>query len=399
MRRPDALLILCLALAAGIYSYQGSLLLGPGLLKWSSDSLWFEADVPRHFSNMTDRSSFHNRNKVHPLSSLATYTPVFALRLLFGSSPATAARLVIAGAAGLWISLLYTLFRVLDHPRLDALAFTVLAASSASSIFWLPVPETYLFGSVTILLTLLVAALAERRALSAVPYVLASAASLSFTVTNWMFGLLLAGTVHSWRKALRISLMALVLVASLWPVQKLVFRSSGLFLDIRGETKFLALEGWSGALSSLRAATVHSMVMPEISQIEKPEHPGRLVLSIQESEAGSRRPFGAIAAGLWLALLGIGLWELFRQKSHRAFRWVLGLGLCGQLTLHTLYGDETFLYALHYGPLLVILASLAARGPLRHWALLVSASLILFAVLNNLSAFFEAATALHKLSA
>jgi len=50
---------------------------------------------------------------------------------------------------------------------------------------------------------------------------------------------------------------------------------------------------------------------------------------------------------------------LFSTRKHLRLRVVLGLTILGQLALHTVYGNETFLYTLNFLPLLVVLAALS----------------------------------------
>src|ERR1700709_2350829 len=70
---------------------------------------------------------------------------------------------------------------------------------------------------------------------------------------------------------------------------------------------------------------------------------------------------------------------------------VLLLTLAGQIALHLVYGEETFLYGLHFVPLLIALAALSTTtkaGKLAPWAALALAG---FALANNLSVFNDAA--------
>ena len=69
---------------------------------------------------------------------------------------------------------------------------------------------------------------------------------------------------------------------------------------------------------------------------------------------------------------------------------VLGLTLLGQLVLHVLYGPETFLYSLHFGPLLVILTALTTFSRLRILCLALSVLITVTAGVNNVLAFRKA---------
>ncbi len=94
--------------------------------------------------------------------------------------------------------------------------------------------------------------------------------------------------------------------------------------------------------------------------------------------------------GIWIILLGLGLWALFGRKPRSRFGTVLALTLLGQFGLHLLYGDEAFLYALHFGPLLVVLAALSTLTRARLMALVLAGALTLVAGANNVSKFRQA---------
>jgi hypothetical protein len=77
-------------------------------------------------------------------------------------------------------------------------------------------------------------------------------------------------------------------------------------------------------------------------------------------------------------------------------RVVLACTLAGQVLLHMIYGEETFLYALHFAPLLVLAAALAAAATAWRRTILVLAVALAFAAgVNNAS---QVATALRFFS-
>ena len=103
----------------------------------------------------------------------------------------------------------------------------------------------------------------------------------------------------------------------------------------------------------------------------------------QASSPGSGSFWGACAVGLWIALLGLGLWGFFSSKKHTKFRIVLGFSLLGQLALHLVYGNETFLYSLHFLPLLIILAAFSVLTSTRLIALILAGILVICTGINN----------------
>jgi hypothetical protein len=376
----DLLLLVVIAGIGGFLSYQGARLIDP--LIFYIDDVWFESDMPRVFSNMLFWGADHSRTQVHPLFSLVAFPPVYVLRTALGIAPFAAIRIVIATVASLWMGALFVLLRLVGCRRFDATLFSLLAASSAAAMFWFVVPETYSFGSLSLLLALDFVALTQYRKFSSWWYVAVSALTLSFTTTNWMAGILATIVNHPWKRSLQITVKTFCLVSLLWAVQKVIFPSAKFFLGIRQEKQFILKPESGGALQVFKNFVSHTMVMPTINVIEK-FTPTEKVLSIQSSAPGSGSFWGILAVVLWPVLLGLGLWGLFSIRQHSQLRSVLALTLLGQLALHTLYGDETFLYSLHFAPLLVVLAALSTLTLARPLALVLAGILVLSAGINN----------------
>ncbi len=146
----DMCVVLGLAIVAAVLSYGAS-----ALIAFNAWDLWFEANLPRNYSNMVALDSDQSRSNLHPLFSLLVYPPTTLLRKTFGFAPIVAVRLVLALTASLWVTLLYLILRTTGCGRLDAGLLSVLGLTSAAAIFWLPVPETYALGSCSLLLALL----------------------------------------------------------------------------------------------------------------------------------------------------------------------------------------------------------------------------------------------------
>ncbi|MDP8963869.1 MAG: hypothetical protein M3O33_07755 [Cyanobacteriota bacterium] len=393
----DILLAVALAAVAGFTSYQGAQLINPVIVDAQSNDVWFEADVPRVFANMTDRNSDNYRTKVHPLFTLITFPIVFVIKRALNLNQITAVHIVIATVAFLWLGTLFIVLRLIGCNRFDAALFSILAATSAAAMFWFTVPETYSFGSLTFLLALGVVALAQYQKLSPLWYTIASALTLSFTVTNWMAGLLATIATHPRKRCLWISVQAFCVVSVLWGIQRLIFPSSKFPFASREEKNYILMPEAGGPLQVLKSFLCHTMVMPAIDVVSdryKPPHWS--IMTTQASIPGSGSLWGTIAVVLWTALLGLGLWGLFSVKQHPKLRLVLGLTLLGQLLLHTLYGSETFLYALHLAPLLVVLAAFSLLTRARPLALVLAAMLVLTAGVNNSLQFKKATDFVQK---
>lgn len=377
----DILIMVALALAAAIALTYATRLINPIL--YQIQNVWFEADIERVFENMTDRGGNHYRTKVHPLFSLVAFPLVYLFKLA-GLKNIGAVNAVILGVACLWISSQYILFRLIGLRRFDSTLFSILGATSAAAIFWFTVPETYSFGALTILWALIFTAITEQRQVSQFWYVVVSALTLSFTITNWLIGILTTAVNHPWKRAFQITVNAFSLVVILWSVQKVIFQTAEFFLGDREEKKYLLLSGSGGPLQVLKSFVSHTMVMPALNIVsDKYKQAHWPILATQTSAPGSGSIWGVVAVVLWTALLGLGLWGFFTTKKHFKLRLVLGIVLLGQLALHTVYGDETFLYALHFLPLLLLLATFSLLTPARPVGLALAGALIVCAGINN----------------
>ncbi|MBI3909977.1 MAG: hypothetical protein HY320_03475, partial [Armatimonadetes bacterium] len=152
----DGLLLATLALLASIASLYGAWRLHPIILDPETTDIWFDADCAQLFEGLISRWSADHRAIAHPLFYLVAGLPVRALWWGFGLEPVAAARVVIAAVAGLSMGTLFALLRLIGCRRLDAVVFSLLGAVSACAVFWFTMVETYPFGSLTILLALLV---------------------------------------------------------------------------------------------------------------------------------------------------------------------------------------------------------------------------------------------------
>jgi hypothetical protein len=392
----DILLVAVLATVVGYASYQGAQLINPEIiLNLRTQDTWFDGDITRVFTDMAIFEADHGRSDVHPLFSLVTMPFVYLVKSARSLEPITAVRIVLAAFTSLWFSLLFILLRLIGCRRFDATLFSLLAAISAASMFWFTIPETYLFGSLSLLMALVLVALAQYFPLSELWYVLVSAMTLGITVTNWMAGILATIVNHRWKQSLLITLKALGLVTVLVILQKLIFPAfNARFLIPSRTVNYELSDGITSAarmpLISIKCLIFDTIVMPAINLAKNSETPEWPFMTVQLSPPGSGNLWAGIAVVLWIALLSLGVWGLFSIKKHLQLRLALGLTLVGQLTLHLLYGDEIFLYSLHFLPLLVVLAALSTLTRARLLALILAGALVLSAGANNSWQFSQA---------
>lgn len=360
-----------------------------------ASNVWFQADVSRVYDNMTRRRSNHYRTKVHPIFSIATNPPVKLLKKA-GLDKERAVRTLMAGAAGLWLAILYGVLRAFGLRRPDAVVFAGLAAVSSSAVFWSTVPETYIFGSTTLLLLMGFAAYASTRKFASGWFVGFSALSLSMTVTNWMAGLLVTWLNNPWRRSVRITLDAFLLITLVWALQHAFFPGTEFFLLSLEERNYMLVEAAGGLAEKLTGFFFHPMVMPLVPILDNPSQPAWPLFSIQFAPIGSTGALGWAMTLLWIGLLAFGIRALLSRGALDKPRIALGLLVFGQLALHLVYGEETFLYSLHWLPLLVIVAGIGTLGPQRWAVLAAGAVLAVGAGVNNVGQFARVTSELSR---
>jgi len=358
---------------------------------------WFESDCARVFYNMTDPHSRQSRTAVHPLFPLLAHPPAALLMGVVGLSADAAVRGVLAAVAALCAAAFFVLLRRVGCRRGDAALLTLLLGSSSAAVFWCTVPETYPFGLLTILVALIAVATAERGAVSPAWYVAASALTLSVTVTNWMVGIAAAFVGLRWRRAVAVTVAALCVVAALSAAQSGLFRGVRFFPVPQEEARHAFTAESGGPAGVLQSFLFHGMVLPELGV--RRHASGELVLTVQASRPGSSSLVGAACVAVWGALLAVGFWAFLSAKGHGPVRLVVGVSLLGQLLLHLAYGEETFLYALHFVPLLLVVVAFGALTRVRRLVLGLAVALVVLAAINNGVQFGRAVSPFARASA
>jgi hypothetical protein len=397
--RIDILIGFSLSIAIAIATYFGTYQIpDPIFTDFYAQDVWFGSDIPTVFGNITSFNSDFGRNNKHPLFPLFVFPLVFAIGKLFHLDPLSAVRVVVVGVAVVWICSLYALFRLMGCYRLDATLFSLLGGVSAASIFWLVIPESFSFGSLTILLGLVFIVLTQYRPFSSIWYVALNLMTVSITITNWMVGILATLVNHRWRKVLQIIGGSLLLATGLWILQRIVFTNSGFPFQpgtFIGEKKFMSAPASGGILAVMSSFFYQTMVMPATQLLDSPIRPDWVKLDTNTLNPASGGFWGTIAIFAWTGLLCLGLWGFFSTKQHSKLRIVLGLTLVAQLLMHSVYGvEETFIYSLHFVPLLLTLAAFSLLTPLRPLSLVLATILIFSAGTNNKAQFNAIASAL-----
>ena len=373
---------------------------GAAVARWGDSTVhlsiggrWFQSDGWRVFDDLINFRANHYRDQVHPLFSLLGEAGTAIVRVVSGLDPLRTIRVFNGVCYVAWCGLLYATVRLAGCRIVDALLVVVAAVVSAGALFWFIVPETYVPGTVSILLCLFLVATGAARDRS---LVLAAAGSLSFTVTNWIAGLAALAASRTVGRSVILAAASLALVIGGWGVGKAIFPQPGpLFLlpgTVNSESQFIADKEAGGPRQRAAGIFVSPMVAPSLAELA-PEPTGPL-LSVQAtavSDWSARHPLFLAAGALWLAMLGASLALVVRRRDPLAV--ALLLTLAGQAALHMVYGDETFLYALHFVPIYAVLlgAGLGARAP----RLFRPACVLLIALLgwNNLARLDQAAHA------
>jgi hypothetical protein len=394
----DGATLIALALIAALASQAGYERVNPDVTSWANSNYWFDSDAPLVFGNLTNQTSRygdHANTRRHPAFVLLGHGATKIVSGLTGAPERVAVGGALAGSAALAAALLFALLRTLGLRRRDATLFTLTGGLSAASLFWFSVPETYPFAVSTILAALLLVARADQgRTPNAITATVVAAATLAVTSTNWTFGLLMLFAIFPWRRASLLSALSLGAVVASWGIQREIAPSATFFLGLaEQDTRFFFHPEARGPAAIVRGFFSHAMVMPGL--LSTPSGG----LSVQAAAIGSAGPVSAIGAGVWLALLGYGGCEALRMRRSTRFVQVLGAATGMQLALHLVFGRETFLYTLHFAPLLILIAATGATARHRDAVAVATAGLCVLLAWNNIPRFTGAADRLKQRAA
>jgi len=328
---------------------------------------FFGADIPRVYQNMTDRWSDFERTKVHPLFPLFVTTPNYALKRILDIDIKTASHVLLSLNSFFWTALLLVILQKITQRIPDAVLLTGFCACTAASVFWLATPETFSFGSTTLLLPLLLLVYPQF-AKSSVAQVLAGVVSASMVITNYMASFVAACATLSYRRMLSVALHVLAVLTLLWGIQNMIYPGTVFFLNTRGESRYLNKQGFQNTtqiflLDSFTPSGIDRTVNPAHLLIPSIESPITVGLA-QVRNMGTNNTVVTIL--LWIAclvLVALGVWQwLHTDDWMKTFGASVMLILFGQFVLHQIYSNETFLYSLHWMPFLVIVISFACRS-------------------------------------
>jgi hypothetical protein len=395
-RQRDGLTILILALVAAAGSWLvSSMAVSAGAFPGRADSgyndVWFDSDTKDALLRLTVTGEEITAER-HPMEGLMMRAPVRVLmQLAPGLGGVWILRLLLAAAALLWITSIYGCLRLAGCQWIDATLFSMLGLSSATFMFWFAVPDYFVFSAVSAMPAMLLVAWAGRAPSREWPALAAGVLSASITVTNAMFGVAAIAIAHQRPRAVQIVVNGFCVLVLLWHVQRAIYPDVESPLADTGYQAFLLLPDGYHPWGPLSAFVSHSMVMPQVQVA-----PTRTVLdayaddyrvypqlTVQPSWPGSTGLLGLLALAAWLGILTFGSIGLWRGAVLPAWRNFLVLVTAGQLSLHLLFTAETFLYAPHYLPLLIMIGAAGTLGGYRRQVRALAAILLLSVTINN----------------
>jgi hypothetical protein len=393
----DLFIIIILFACAFTASYKGGNQISYKALV-DENNVWFQADTARVYSNLTDRGSNHYRTSVHPLFSLAT-NPIITILNKAGLEKQTAVKLFNATLSSLWLVMFYFILRLLNLRKIDAFQFTLLASVSSSLLFWGAVPETFMLGSLSILVVTAFTIASNKYIFKYPWFILISATSMVATVTNWMAGIIATFVNFDLKRGIRISFDALIILTLLSAIQHYLYPSSSFFLFFGGETRYIMLEEAGSWMDKLRVFFFSSIIMPDILINYNESAPEWPALSIQLSKLGSVLDLRNFLNIVWAGIFCLGSYALVKWNENKKAKMFIMLFLAGQLVLHIFYGDETFLYSMHWVPFLIIIAAMGVQGRFKNTVRVLTLILIVGAGFNNIQQFIQAKSIVDKSAA
>lgn len=384
------------------------------MTQWSKVDVWFNADIPRVFSNLTILEHGHGGTYKHPLFSILLYPIVNGVNVIVDNIMLSV-RIVLSLNAGLFFFLLNHLLRQRVTSLVDRTLILLLTMSSSAFIFWFSVPETFAFGATTILLSLCLINTRKRGGLyGSIVDVVLCAASLTMTITNWIVGIFsvafrygVFGKLYTWahspvrqyfrlyniiKEPTTIIIMSAGVVLIFAFLQDYIFGGAGMFINVfslYGETKFFA-----GLSVSEMAERIFNLFISPVVFGTQYSHELTAIPNLAPARIGvevSNLTFNSVSQTIaitgWVAAFFIGVCVNANSLKKDILLITSVVSLLVFTVLHLIYGSSYFLYVAHFLPLLMIICGNEAQGKYRlFWRSSVSIAII-FSLIYNLSEF------------
>ncbi|MEM8668645.1 MAG: hypothetical protein AAGG48_14085 [Planctomycetota bacterium] len=360
---------------------------------------YFGADFPRAFQDLTTRWTKYGGSTKHPMFCLLSL-PSFALQKALSFSAWQAVRALLAVNSFVLTGLLFVLCKQVSGRNLDALLLSLLFLSTGAAVFWLPVPETYAFGATTVVLPLTLL-LSRRLSESYFAHVASYIVAISVTLTNVVSAIVVAWLQFGTKKTISISIHAAGVLYVVMSIQTLVIPSSGFIAanEILNQTE--RYKNRQSLLTNVRHFFLTS-VSPgqiELGIVDPTERRPQAWPCVDIDQSRSSETLKAVTAqsrmvqlgqyGVWLVLL-IGSFVIFLSSEEKS-RLVTAcyLLLVAHLLITLKYGNEPFIYPLHWSPLFVICLGSSMRSRFRVVSLVLVFVLICGNFWTNLPMYLE----------
>lgn len=398
----QAIIVLAISLIFAYINFKRAGSLHPAIFEYGyqdgvyTSDLWFDGDIPKFKFMMIDENFIgHYLTSDHPFMSLILFLPFNLLILLFKQTVIYTIQIFVAGVTVIFSILLFFLLLKNGHKFFDSVIFVLLGLVSASATFWLMVPEAFSLGALSVMAAL---CLVESESFSRHPLIkgiLINLLSLSVTITNWVTGIIYTLLYARWYRAIKIFFATILSASLIWVAEKIIFPYAKYFLSYSARTgdSFFSLSS-GRAIEVFRSFFLHTMMMPNLSFLERTENPQ--ILSVQKSMLSYEGVLGYIGLIFWIILLVSGLiFTLVSLRKDKVSQVVL-ITLFSQLGLQMVFGRETFLYSMHYLPLLIFTSANSLKTRFRIPILIISILTIVTGIINNQNALNNAFAYISK---
>lgn len=319
------------------------------------NNMFFHSDIARVVVDMTRPDSKHLRTNVHPLFVLFANPIGSGLTKLLGSRTQSAI-LFNSCFGGLTVALTCLFLRKCRVSLHRSLLGALLLGFSASHLYFGSAPETFIFSCLGIILLFMGLIGPPRGWRYFVPV---GVFNFGILITNLAFVVIAyAASVSwaSWKKGVRqVALLAVAVVAisgglalaqrAIWPTTVLFFQPKALSDENRFEHRFKTVARMAGRESSLvRHIFIFDFFAPK-TVVSRP-HTVRQGVLMRSGSMAYLPSWGKVAAVLWVALLAAALIQAVKSRLVKQ-PMMVGLVLCVLFNffLHTIYGDDLFLYS------------------------------------------------------
>lgn len=297
----------------------------------------------------------------------------------FGVEILQAIRIQYSAVAAIGSLFLFRAIRNLEISAINAFLITALGLSGAASLVWFSIPESYAYSFAAFAIILFIATLDPGKPGMAIRWTSGIAIAFSITVTNIGVAAWSAMQSCGIRRAFFFSALAIALVLALSVVQRLLFPLSGIFFlpsSMQGESTFLVAVSIERIRQVLSLFFFGSLVFPEFQIVHIPNK--QSFLTVQQAIWKRESLLPMVPMALLSIFMLAGLSTLFVAarsciKNSKAGATAMfapsaidrvSLTTIGAViflvSLHTVYGTETFVYSGSFLPFLIMIVALGA---------------------------------------